>query len=128
LNKLIPLGSRVIIRRDETLKKTAGGLYIPDGATQVPRRGVVLAVGFGISRRPGVTLGQSGDQWLKEGDVVLFNAFAGSDVPPGENADGRLTIMGEDDVLAIVVPEETKGDVFAEAAEKVTKGRRTKQL
>jgi len=42
-----PLHDRVIVRRVEEERKTAGGIVIPDSATEKPIRGKVLAVGKG---------------------------------------------------------------------------------
>ena len=45
--KLRPLHDRVIVKRVEEEKLSAGGIVIPDNATEKPIRGEVLAVGNG---------------------------------------------------------------------------------
>jgi chaperonin GroES len=43
-----PLHDRVIIRRiEDSVDKTAGGLYIPDTAKEKPQEGEVIAAGAG---------------------------------------------------------------------------------
>src|SRR5947199_9967597 len=43
--QLRPLQDRVLIRRVEPEAKTAGGIFIPDTATEKPMEGEVVAVG-----------------------------------------------------------------------------------
>ena len=45
--KLRPLHDRVIVKRMEEERMSAGGIVIPDSATEKPIRGEVLAVGNG---------------------------------------------------------------------------------
>jgi len=45
--KLRPLHDRVIVKRLEEEKKSAGGILIPDSAAEKPSKGEVLAVGPG---------------------------------------------------------------------------------
>ena len=45
--KLRPLHDRVIIKRLEAETKSAGGIVIPDSATEKPIRGEVIAAGTG---------------------------------------------------------------------------------
>ena len=45
--KLCPLHDRVILKRIEEEKKTAGGIVIPDTAAEKPSRGEVLYCGPG---------------------------------------------------------------------------------
>ena len=44
---LRPLHDRVIVKRMEEERMSAGGIVIPDSATEKPIRGEVLAVGNG---------------------------------------------------------------------------------
>ncbi|HEX4591504.1 MAG TPA: co-chaperone GroES [Gemmataceae bacterium] len=95
--KLKPLGDRIIVRRTEAADKSAGGVIIPDAAKQKPQRGTVLAVGPGKmlkdgSRRP---------LQVREGDRVLFTAWAGDEFK--EKSSGEtILVMHEEDVLAVV--------------------------
>ena len=47
--KLQPLGDRVVVRREEGESRTAGGIVLPDAAKEKPTRGVIEAVGSGIT-------------------------------------------------------------------------------
>jgi chaperonin GroES len=95
--KLRPLGDRIIVRRTEAAEKSAGGVIIPDAAQQKPQRGTVLAVGPGKllkdgSRRP---------LQVREGDRVLFTAWAGDEFRERGSKDPIL-VMHEEDVLAVL--------------------------
>jgi chaperonin GroES len=95
--KLKPLGDRLIVRRTEAADKSSGGIIIPDAAKQKPQRGTVLAVGPGKmmkdgSRRP---------LQVREGDRVLFTAWAGDEFKEKGSGEAIL-VMHEEDVLAVV--------------------------
>ena len=92
--KIRPLHDRVVVKRVEEERTSAGGIDIPDTAAEKPIRGEVVAVGNGKildngDRRP---LG------VKVGDQVLFGKYAGTEV----KLDGEeLLVMREDDVMAV---------------------------
>ena len=90
-----PLSDRVVVRRLEEETKSAGGIVIPDSATEKPSQGEVLAVG------PGKKLDNGNVQTvdLKAGDKILFGQYAGSTV----KVDGEeLLIMNESEVFGVV--------------------------
>lgn len=90
-----PLQDRVVVRRMEEESKSAGGIVIPDSATEKPSQGEVLAVGPGKKLESGSV--QPVD--LKAGDKVLFGQYAGSTVKvEGE----ELLIMNESEVFGVV--------------------------
>ncbi len=92
--KLRPLHDRVIVKRLEEEKKSAGGIIIPDNATEKPVRGEILAVGPGKKDDSGKNIALD----VKVGDVVLFGKYSGSEV----KVDGQdLLVMREDDVIAV---------------------------
>lgn len=92
---LRPLHDRVIVRRMEEERTSAGGIVIPDSATEKPSKGEVVAVGNGKKLDNGET--QSLD--VKAGDQVLFGKYSGTEV----KVDGEeLLVMKEDDIMAIV--------------------------
>ena len=95
--KLKPLGDRIIVRRTEASEKSAGGVYIPDNAKQKPQRGTVLAVGPGKMLKDG----NRRDLQVREGDRVLFTAWAGDEFKDKSTGDVIL-VMHEEDVLAVV--------------------------
>jgi chaperonin GroES len=90
-----PLHDRVIVRRMEEERTSAGGIVIPDSATEKPIQGEVLAVGNG-------KISESGDVRpldVKVGDKVLFGKYAGTEV----KVDGEeLLVMREEDIMGVV--------------------------
>jgi chaperonin GroES len=95
--KLKPLGDRIIVRRTEAADKSAGGVIIPDAAKQKPQRGTVLAVGPGKMLKDGTRRPLQ----VREGDRVLFTAWAGDEFK--EKSSGEtILVMHEEDVLAVV--------------------------
>ena len=90
-----PLGDRIVVRRLEEETKTAGGIYIPDSATEKPSEGEVVAVGKGRTANNGDLIAME----VKNGDKVIFGKYSGSEVKVG---DETLLIMREEDVLAVV--------------------------
>ena len=90
-----PLHDRVIVRRMEEETRSAGGIVIPDSATEKPSRGEVLSVGNG-------KIAENGDVRpldVKVGDTVLFGKYSGTEV----KVDGEeLLVMREDDIMAVL--------------------------
>ena len=92
---LKPLNDRVLVKRLESEEKTAGGLYIPDTAKEKPSKGQVVAVGPGKMDDNGKRIPLA----VKNGDEVLFNKYAGTEV----KLDGvDHLVMREEDILAII--------------------------
>jgi chaperonin GroES len=92
--KLQPLHDRVVIKRMEEEKMSAGGIVIPDSATEKPIKGEVIAVGEG---KP-LDNGQLRSLKVKAGDKVLFGKYAGTEV----KVDGtEYLVVREDDILAV---------------------------
>jgi chaperonin GroES len=92
---LRPLHDRVVIKRMEEERTSAGGIVIPDSATEKPMRGEVIAVGNGKILENGDV--RSLD--IKAGDTVLFGKYSGNEVKVG---DDELVIMREDDIMAVI--------------------------
>lgn len=95
--KVKPLGDRIVVRRQEASEKTAGGIYLPDTAKDKPQQGKVLAVGEGRMLKDGSRKGMQ----VKEGDTILFTAWAGDEFKEKTGGDSYL-LMREEDVLAVV--------------------------
>ena len=92
--KLRPLHDRVIVKRLEEEKKSAGGIIIPDAAAEKPVRGEIVAVGPGKKDDNGKHIVLD----VKVGDVVLFGKYSGSEV----RVEGQdLLVMREEDVIAV---------------------------
>ena len=93
--KLRPLHDRVIIKRLEAETKSAGGIVIPDSATEKPVRGEVIAAGAGKIIEDGKVRPIA----VKAGDTVLFGKYSGTEV----KIDGEeLLVMREEDLLAVI--------------------------
>jgi chaperonin GroES len=95
--KLKPIGDRIIVRREESEGKTAGGIILPDSAKNKPQKGKVLAVGPGKVLKDGTRRSLQ----LKEGDTILFTTWAGDEFKEHRNKDDIL-VMREEDVLAVL--------------------------
>lgn len=93
--KLRPLHDRVIIKRMEEEKMSAGGIVIPDSAAEKPIRGEVIAAGTGKILEDGKVRPIA----VKAGDKVLFGKYSGTEV----KIDGdELLVMREDDLMAVI--------------------------
>ncbi len=90
-----PLHDRVIVRRMEEERTTAGGIVIPDSATEKPAQGEILAVGNGKVTDSGEVRPLD----VKVGDKVLFGKYAGTEVKvEGED----LLVMREEDIVGVI--------------------------
>ena len=90
-----PLHDRVVVKRVEEEKKSAGGIVIPDSATEKPIRGEILAAGNG-------KMLESGDVRpldVKVGDKVLFGKYSGTEI----KLDGaEVLVMREEDIMGVL--------------------------
>lgn len=93
--KLQPLGDRVVVEREDSEVRTAGGIYLPDTAKEKPTRGKVVSVGNGRLLEDG----KRSPLQVKVGDRVLFTSYAGEQFKVGEQ---ELLLMHESDILAII--------------------------
>jgi chaperonin GroES len=97
--KLVPLGNRLIVKRDKTADKTPGGLYLPDDAKDKPQQGKVIAIGEGKRLDNGEIVPITN---IKEGNTILFSKYAGHEFKDLD-IDENTIIMDADDVLAVLV-------------------------
>lgn len=93
--RIIPLGPHVVVRRLEPEEKTAGGIFLPDNARQRPRQGRVLSVGDGRILKDG----HRAVPQVSEGDRVLFNDYAGTEVRFNNE---EVLILDESEILAVL--------------------------
>jgi chaperonin GroES len=90
-----PLYDRILVKRVEEATRSAGGLFLPESATEKPSQGIVLAVGQGRLQGDGTVKALM----VSEGDQVVFGRYAGTEIKiDGED---RL-VMREDDIFGIV--------------------------
>lgn len=77
-----PIHDRILIRQDGAVRKTPGGLFIPENMQGKPTYGTVLAIGSAV-------------QHLEVGDRVAFTMYA----PQAIELEGEeLCVMRENDV------------------------------
>ena len=93
--KIRPLHDRVIVKRLEEERKTAGGIVIPDTAAEKPSQGEVVYCGPGKTDDSGKLIPMG----VKPGNKVLFGKYSGQTV----KVDGdELLVMREEDLFAVV--------------------------
>lgn len=92
--KIVPLGDKVVLKRQEAEDVTAGGIVLPDSAKDKPQRGEVLAIGEGHIKDDGSRVPLT----VKEGDRVIFSSYAGDEIKVG---DEEYLLLRESDILAI---------------------------
>lgn len=92
--KIRPLGDRVIVQA-MTQETSKSGIIIPDTAKEKPQQGKVIAVGPGRLSDTGERLTPE----VKEGDVVLFGKYSGTEIEVDAN---NLLILRESDILAVL--------------------------
>ena len=89
-----PLHDRVVVKRMEEERTSAGGIVIPDSATEKPSRGEILSIGKG-------KVAENGDVRpldVKVGDTVLFGKYSGTEI----KVDGEeVLVMREDDIMGV---------------------------
>ncbi|NBV40550.1 co-chaperone GroES [bacterium] len=91
-DKFRPLNNNVWVELIEEEAKTAGGLFIPDGAKEKTQKGKVLAVGLGKRDSNGNVIPMQ----VHVGDEIFFGKFAGT--AAGE----KFLIVKEDEILGVI--------------------------
>lgn len=71
LDSVLMEQDKLVIKPDAAENKTAGGIFIPDSATEKPLRGTVLAHGKGMD-------GKGTRAFV--GARIIFGKYAGSDI------------------------------------------------
>ena len=97
--KVQPTGDRVLVQREDvSMKKSPGGIIIPDTATKEKSKvGVVLAAGPGRTSEEGKLVPMS----VKPGSKVVFNAGWDNEIDMGE-AEEEFFLVKESDILAVI--------------------------
>jgi len=90
-----PLHDRVLVKRADEERTSAGGIVIPDTAAEKPMEGEVVAVGSGRV----LETGEVRPLEIKVGDRVLFGKYAGTEVKY-DGAD--YLVLREDDVMGVI--------------------------
>jgi chaperonin GroES len=93
--KIRPLHDRVIVKRLDEERKSAGGIVIPDNVAEKPDQGEVIAVGPGKRNEEG----KREPLDVKVGDRILFGKYSGSTV----KIEGtEYLVMREEDIMGVV--------------------------
>lgn len=93
--KLRPLHDRIIVKRLEEERKSAGGIVIPDTAAEKPSEGQVVFVGPGKVDDNGKVIAIG----VKPGDKILFGKYSGTEF----KMDGSDYLhMREEDVIGVI--------------------------
>lgn len=93
--KIRPLHDRIVVRRLEEERKSAGGIVIPDNAAEKPDQGEVIAVGNGKILEDGKVRPLD----VKVGDRVLFGKYSGTAV---KMEGDEFLVMREEDVMGVI--------------------------
>jgi len=93
--KIRPLHDRVIVKRIDEERKSAGGIVIPDTAAEKPDQGEVVAVGKGKKAEDGKLIALD----VKVGDRVLFGKYSGQTVKVKGD---ELLVMREEDIMGVI--------------------------
>lgn len=92
--KLYPTPGYIVVEPQDAENKTAGGIYLPDSASEKPQKGVVIAVGdgevtdAGFQKKPVV----------KVGDIVIYKKWGGNEV---KVAGREYMFVKSEDILAV---------------------------
>ncbi len=93
--KFRPLHDQVLVIREESEQKSAGGIIIPDTAKEKPQKGKLVAVGPGRMDREGKRIPLE----VKAGDRVLFGRYGGTEI----KIDGvEHLMMRADDIFGVL--------------------------
>ena len=93
--KIRPLHDRVIVKRLDEERKSAGGIVIPDSVAEKPDQGEVIAVGPGKRNDEGKREALD----VKVGDRILFGKYSGTTV----KIEGtEYLVMREEDIMGVV--------------------------
>jgi len=88
-----PFADRVLLEPVEEEKVTDSGIYLPETSKEKPVMAKVVEVGPGKTNNEGKLIPLT----VKQGDVVVFSKYAGTEVKVG---DKNYLIVNETDILA----------------------------
>jgi chaperonin GroES len=91
VEKLRPLGDRVLVKRVASEDMTPSGLFIPDSAKETAQTGTVVAVGSGRKDKDGRVIAVD----VLVNDTIFFGKYAGTEA-------GDYLIIREDEILGVV--------------------------
>ncbi len=86
-----PIGTRVLIRKDEDKKQTKSGIHLPDKIEIPTITGRVVAISTQVENDP--------DYPIRQYDRILFNPKQA--IPVDFEGDNRLFVIPVEDVVAV---------------------------
>ncbi len=92
--KLKPLGDKVVLKQKAAEETTKSGIILTTSAQEKPQEAIVVAVGPG-----GMVEGKEVTMLVKEGDVVIYSKYAGTNVKLG---DEEFIVVKQNDIIALV--------------------------
>lgn len=95
-----PVGSRVLVRRDEARKQTKGGVVLPDKIEIPVITGRIVAVSAEVEKDDNFP--------IRQYDKVLFNPA--NAVPVDFEGDNRLHVVPVEDVVAVFRRDEPENE------------------
>jgi chaperonin GroES len=93
VDKIKPLGERVVIKPLPREEISKGGIVLPDTAKEKPQEGEIIAVGPGKLSEDGKRIAME----VKVGDKVVYSKYAGTEFKLDEE---EVVILRESDILA----------------------------
>jgi chaperonin GroES len=87
--KIVPVGERVLLKREAAEMALKGGIILPDSAKKKQEVALVIAVGTGKEHPLPV----------KEGQKVLIDKYSGQDITVD---DEEFVIVKAEDIIAIL--------------------------
>jgi len=94
VDKIRPLGERVVIKPLPREEISKGGIVIPDMAKEKPQEGEIIAVGPGKLSDDGKRIAME----VNVGDKVVYSKYAGTEFKLDEE---EVVILRESDILAV---------------------------
>jgi chaperonin GroES len=95
MEKIRPLGDRVVVKPDSKEETTRCGIIIPDTAKEKPQEGTVTAVGSGRF----LDNGKRSVMELGVGDHVLFARYGGTEIILNDEI---YLVLRKCDILAVL--------------------------
>jgi chaperonin GroES len=99
LETVEPIGSRVLIRKDEDKKQTKSGIHLPDKMEIPTLTGRVVSVSAQVD--------SDEDYPINQYDKVLFNPKHA--IPVDFEGDNRLFVIPVEDIVAVFRRDSNKG-------------------
>ena len=94
MDKIRPIGNRVLVKKVEDKEQRKGGIIIPDAAKEASQEAIVVALGSGRNDE-----GKVIEFEVKVGDRVIVSKYGGTEIKQDKDT---LVLLRQDDILAIV--------------------------